>query len=154
MPSLILIMEGYNRNVYPLGKATLLVGRRGEADIQLPCDSISREHASIVMEDDRFVLRDNGSANGSYVNGMKVRRCALTHLDIIRFGNYLFLVNFQDGITEKSDFPKRQEVYIEGPRTKDPQSNVATLGISLKLTEPVALKEEQMKHQKMMLDTL
>jgi pSer/pThr/pTyr-binding forkhead associated (FHA) protein len=147
-------MEGFDRNIYPLGKATLLVGRRGEADIQLPCDSVSREHASIVVENEQFVLRDNGSANGSFVNGVKTNRSILNHLDIVRFGNYVFLVNFQDGITEKSNYPRRQEVHIDVPKPKDAKPTIATSGISLKLTEPVSMKDDDKSHVKMMLDTL
>jgi pSer/pThr/pTyr-binding forkhead associated (FHA) protein len=147
-------MEGFDRNVYPLGKATLLVGRRGEADIQLPCDSVSREHASIVIENDDFVLRDNGSANGSFVNGIKTSRCVLNHFDIVRFGNYVFLVNFHDGISEESNYPRRQELQIDAPKSKEIHPTVATSGIVLKLTEPVGMKENSQRHVKMMLDTL
>jgi len=96
MASLILLLEGSERYVYLLGKATLMVGREGPSDIQLSSQSISSNHASVVLEDDQLVLRDNGSDNGSYVNGEPITHQALRHHDLVRFGEYLFLVDLED----------------------------------------------------------
>ncbi len=97
MPSIILISEGMPRQVFPLGKATLMVGRSRDSEIHLPSTSISREHASIVLDENgNFVVRDNGSTNGTYVNGERVSHHVLKDHDTIRFGDYLFLVNIND----------------------------------------------------------
>jgi hypothetical protein len=82
--------------VFPLGKATLIVGRGDDSQIQLPDESISTNHASIIYENGHFVLQDNGSLNGSFVNGVPVTRQPLKHRDMVRFGQYLFMVDLED----------------------------------------------------------
>lgn len=96
MPSLILITEDYPRQIFQLGRATLMVGRDDTSQIQISDDSVSRNHASIIYDTPHFVIRDNGSTNGSYVNGQRVSRHILRHHDVIRFGSCLFLVDMAD----------------------------------------------------------
>lgn len=140
MPSLVLIIEGFERYVYPLGKATLLIGRRGEADIQLPSDAIDHDHASIVLEEGKFILRDNGSTNGSYVNGEKVSRKLLKHLDLVRFGNYIFLVSFIDMTLAETEPPVPREVQLD-VQTSSPELSPfgASQAIGIKLSRPSAI---------------
>src|SRR5215813_7258466 len=69
-----------------LGKAVFTIGRKAENDLQLLSDSVSRQHAEIVYEDEAYYLVDIGSKRGTFVNGQQVDRCALQHLDRIRVG--------------------------------------------------------------------
>jgi serine phosphatase RsbU (regulator of sigma subunit) len=70
----------------PLGKPVFTIGRKAENDLQLLADSISRQHAEIVFQEDSYYLIDVGSKRGTYVNDQRVERCALQHLDRIRIG--------------------------------------------------------------------
>lgn len=97
MPSLILISEDYPRQVFQLGRATLMVGRDDNSSIRVDDDCVSRNHASIVLDGENYIVRDNGSANGTFVNGERVNRHVLRQHDIIRFGSCLFLVDMQEG---------------------------------------------------------
>jgi len=164
MPSLILLLEGSERHTYPLGKATLMVGRDSTSDLQLPSTSISANHASIVFQDGEFVLRDNGSPNGSYVNGEKVTRRALGHHDLIRFGEYSFLIDLEDDqgleVDEKGkQTPSKDEideektgeyvpaakskrrysevVHVKHPKTEKLGTITGSPALELRLTEPV-----------------
>jgi len=93
----------------PLGKATLMVGRDNDSQIHLPDDQISRNHASIIYDEDQnFVIRDNGSTNGTYVNGERVKRCVLKHHDRVQFGEYIFLVDLEDSQTPDAETPPVQ----------------------------------------------
>jgi serine phosphatase RsbU (regulator of sigma subunit) len=57
----------------PLDKDVITVGRSSKNDVNLSFDlSLSRFHAEIVRDGDRFVVRDVGSRNGTSVNGMPV----------------------------------------------------------------------------------
>lgn len=137
-------MEGMDRYVYPLGKATLLVGRRGESDIQLPSENIDQNHASIIYDNGNFFLRDNGSANGSFVNGEPVTRRVIKHMDLVRFGAYLFIVNFVDEFVDRSALPTTKEVQLDA----NAHSGKATknLGhLSVKMTAPVQIKKSILK---------
>ena len=70
----------------PLNKDVFTIGRKAENDLQLLSDSVSRQHAEIVFQDDTYYLIDIGSKRGSYVNDQRIERCALHHLDRIRIG--------------------------------------------------------------------
>ncbi|MFZ2616967.1 MAG: FHA domain-containing protein, partial [Anaerolineae bacterium] len=49
--------------------------------------TVSRQHARIRLQDDKFMLFDLGSANGTFVNGQKVEQPrALADGDVVRFG--------------------------------------------------------------------
>lgn len=63
------------------------VGRDPGNDIILRDPKVSRHHAEIVFERGFFVLHDLASANGSYVNGKRVRVAPLTHGARVRMGN-------------------------------------------------------------------
>jgi FHA domain/DUF1707 SHOCT-like domain len=50
----------------------LVVGRAPNCDCVLPEDCVSRRHAQLWREGDRWFLRDLGSRNGTRVNGIRV----------------------------------------------------------------------------------
>jgi pSer/pThr/pTyr-binding forkhead associated (FHA) protein len=57
---------------HPLTSIRTLVGRGAEADIQIHDRRASRRHASIFYSGNEFRVRDEGSANGTLLNGSKV----------------------------------------------------------------------------------
>jgi pSer/pThr/pTyr-binding forkhead associated (FHA) protein len=63
------------------------VGRDPGNDIILRDPKVSRHHSEIVFERGFFVLHDLSSANGTYVNGKRVRVAPLTHGARLRMGN-------------------------------------------------------------------
>lgn len=63
------------------------VGRDPGNDIILRDPKVSRHHAEIVFERGFFVLHDLASANGTFVNGKRVRVAPLTHGAKVRLGN-------------------------------------------------------------------
>jgi hypothetical protein len=67
----------------------LTVGRLPDADVALVWDDkVSRRHAHITRTPDGWVLADDDSRNGSYVNGERVAdERALSDGDVLRFGD-------------------------------------------------------------------
>ncbi len=56
-----------------LDQLTFLIGRDERCDLTLPADAqISRRHVQIEREDGAFRVRDCGSANGAFVNGVRL----------------------------------------------------------------------------------
>ncbi len=68
--------------------AVTQLGRAIEREIPLPMDkTVSRLHARIVPEGDGYVLEDAGSANGTFVNGLRLTgRRVLRAGDVIQMG--------------------------------------------------------------------
>jgi len=58
--------------MYKIEGEKTVIGRGQKAQIRLLDDGISREHAQLVIVNDRIVLQDLGSTNGTYCNGLKV----------------------------------------------------------------------------------
>ena len=74
-----------------LGAKSLIVGRSPPAGgLCVPHRSVSQLHARLSRRDDRWVLKDMHSRNGTLVNGRVVRECVLEDLDQIRFGDAIF----------------------------------------------------------------
>jgi pSer/pThr/pTyr-binding forkhead associated (FHA) protein len=63
------------------------VGRDPGNDIILRDPKVSRHHAEIIFERGFFVVHDLTSANGTYINGRRVRVAPLTHGAKVRMGN-------------------------------------------------------------------
>ncbi len=66
--------------------AHLLIGRSSACQIVLGDDTVSRRHAELRFEDGRWLLRDLGSSNGTYVNGRFVAEAEVRAGDVIHLG--------------------------------------------------------------------
>ncbi len=63
------------------------IGRTQNNAVVIADATVSRQHARIRLQDDKFMLFDLGSANGTFVNGQKVEQPrALADGDVVRFG--------------------------------------------------------------------
>jgi CRP-like cAMP-binding protein len=68
-------------------QSRLAIGRAPESDIHLPDPSVSRQHALVYIEDEKAILEDLGSRNGTYVNEERVKKAILANGDVVRIGN-------------------------------------------------------------------
>ena len=67
------------------------IGRGAECELVLDSTQVSRVHARIEAIEGAFRLVDEGSRNGTYVNGRRVRRSrVLREGDVVRFGDREF----------------------------------------------------------------
>jgi len=87
------VLEGQTRGAryWIDGKKTVL-GRSSRADLELPDDGISREHAKITVDEDGIVsLVDLGSTNGTFLNEAPIDAAVVRAGDRIRLGPDLTL---------------------------------------------------------------
>ncbi|KFE64608.1 FHA domain containing protein [Hyalangium minutum] len=56
----------------PVKQGPLIIGRASACDLRLQHPSISRRHAQLMRQGERFTLRDLGSQNGTFVNRIKL----------------------------------------------------------------------------------
>jgi serine phosphatase RsbU (regulator of sigma subunit)/pSer/pThr/pTyr-binding forkhead associated (FHA) protein len=80
------VTDALGRRIVPVSKSQFEIGRRETNDLRLAGSEVSRDHAEIAVDNNRFVLRDRNSRYGTYVNGEQVTERALTHGDRIRLG--------------------------------------------------------------------
>jgi VWFA-related protein len=73
-------------------KATMNIGRARDNQIIVEDPTVSRHHAWIKSEGERFLVFDIGSANGTFVNGEQIEEPrALENGDVVRFGDAEFV---------------------------------------------------------------
>ncbi|XP_059087343.1 sarcolemmal membrane-associated protein-like isoform X2 [Tigriopus californicus] len=87
------------------------------------CKVLSRQHAILMYEDDKFYLMDTGSSNGSFVNNIRLSKSGeeskLTRIytnDVLRFGSDV--VDKQRQITQKCVVMKVRLFYPDGPEVE------------------------------------
>jgi len=79
---------------------TARIGAAADSEVRIEARGVSRRHARIVVEADRYFLEDAGATNGTFVNGRQVTREALHHLDVITLGRAVDLIFLQPGIED------------------------------------------------------
>jgi pSer/pThr/pTyr-binding forkhead associated (FHA) protein len=84
--SLTVHTPGQPERVYRIEQPETLIGRGPAAHLCVADDSISREHAVILLEGEDFQLEDLQSTNGTRVNGKRVRSARLVDGDEIHLG--------------------------------------------------------------------
>ena len=80
------VTDALGRRIVPVAKIQFEIGRRETNDLRLAGSEVSRDHAEIAVDNNKFVLRDKNSRYGTYVNGEQVTERALAHGDRIRLG--------------------------------------------------------------------
>ena len=92
-----------NRQMIPLEKPVIRIGRQLENDIVLHEEFVSRFHAEIRFEEGKYVLQDNGSTSGTFVNGRKIDRCVLNSGDLISVATIqMMFVNNNASLVDKA----------------------------------------------------
>lgn len=77
---------------FPIPGALARIGREPGQDIVVSDPTVSRHHAIIREEGGRLTITDEGSANGTFVNGTRVTSSALAPGDEVRLGTSVFRV--------------------------------------------------------------
>lgn len=80
-------LDGTEKNYRLQTHRPFTVGRDPGNDIILRDPKVSRHHAEIIFERGFFVVHDLTSANGTYINGRRIRVAPLTHAAKVRMGN-------------------------------------------------------------------
>jgi len=92
MPAKLIVLSGsLCGEALALSAPQTAIGRDPDNHFSIADQLLSRRHCTVEAAPGGFVIRDLGSANGTYVNGTAVRERALEHGDRIRAGNSVLL---------------------------------------------------------------
>ncbi len=83
--------------IFDLNKELVSIGRMPDNDIEIPDTMISRRHVEIRREGGGWVIYDNNSLNGTFVNNERIQKVVLKNGDVLTVGRER--ITFEDGVT-------------------------------------------------------
>ena len=105
---------------------SVVVGREPTCDVVVSDGSVSRKHAIVERRGNAWAVVDQGSANGTFVDGQRVTDVVVHTGQDLRFGSMAFRVEIEgddDGATILTGMPEAtviQESPIKRPPTAPP----------------------------------
>ncbi|HMP74270.1 MAG TPA: FHA domain-containing protein [Kiritimatiellia bacterium] len=105
---------------FTLDTLEVTVGRNEDNVISINNPAVSGRHCVIRHEDDRYVLKDLGSTNGTHVNNKQVPEAELKPKDLIQIGNVEFLFNSEHMSYSEAEqiYSKTEVIEAAGPAVK------------------------------------
>ncbi len=89
---MLVVVRGPNAGSrFLLDRERTSIGRHPDSDIFLDDVTVSRRHAVVTLGEDGIEVEDNGSLNGTYVNGERVDRRQLATGDELQIGRFKLL---------------------------------------------------------------
>jgi hypothetical protein len=91
VPRLVGSQGTYAGHIFEITGASAVIGREVGNDVALPNDTTSsRRHATITVSGGEYSIRDEGSSNGTFVNGAKITEQKLRPGDELQIGGSKF----------------------------------------------------------------
>jgi HD-GYP domain-containing protein (c-di-GMP phosphodiesterase class II) len=100
------------------GEAVTL-GRLTSCEVQLDDESVSRRHCTIHARDDRCVVVDLQSANGTFVNEKRVTTADVRTLDKVRVGSTVFELVVAHPEPPRPESTVRTALFLVTPEERD-----------------------------------
>lgn len=99
-PAKLVLIGGGTQKVHRLTGSETVVGRSSAADVSIDEPLASGRHFQVVARGSVHALVDLGSANGTFVNGVRVREKALAHADQIHVAGLTFYFSEDGSVPE------------------------------------------------------
>lgn len=97
MPKLIHTRDGKFIGELKLAEGRWMIGRRPESHIFLDDTTVSGKHALVIVTQSKYLkglldvhVEDQGSTNGTRVNGKVIKRHLLKHNEIMKIADHEF----------------------------------------------------------------
>jgi pSer/pThr/pTyr-binding forkhead associated (FHA) protein len=108
MAKLFLKFEQAVLKEYPLSQGVLTIGRLPDNLIQVDNLAVSGHHAKIYWETDHYVVEDNNSLNGTFVNNRRVSKVVLKNGDEVLIGKHTIVFNDEWHEDQPADRPAQK----------------------------------------------
>lgn len=124
---------------------TLKIGRDRGNEIVTEDENASRTHAELERRNDKYVLRDLGSTNGTFVNGVRVTETELRSGDKIIIGDTLLVYE------ERRERQPGATVTFREPLLGEEKMQIRLAAGKTRLFDPAALAAEPTAAEKLAL---
>src|SRR5687767_8787806 len=101
MAKLIFLNSEIAGRALDLNAEKITVGRASQNALVIRDRSISQTHCEILVFGLEVIIRDLNSANGTFINGVRIRKSQVKHGQVIRFG--LVEARLQFDLPKESD---------------------------------------------------
>jgi len=98
----------------PLIKDRILVGRKGEVDIQLKFANVSSQHCRLTLEHGYWFIRDLNSRNGIKVDQKPVVRKRLDPGDTLSIARHDYVIEYDPQTLGAYGPPPADDDYLDG----------------------------------------
>lgn len=100
-PLLVAFREGEADRCLVLGTDAHAIGRSQEADLMLPDDTVSRQHALVRIADGNVFVDDCDSTNGVFLNGERIKHSTMREGDFLSIGAYTLVLRVQQSAKDE-----------------------------------------------------
>ena len=77
----------------------LILGVEMNVEVVIEGNDVSRVHARVNLKDDRYIIEDLGSFNGTFVNTVPITEpTEIKHMDVIQIGTSMLVFNDPDAL--------------------------------------------------------
>jgi len=112
MAKLYLKFEQTQLKEFTLTHGVITIGRLPDNLVQIDNPAVSGHHARIYWDTDHYVVEDNNSTNGTYVNNHRVSKATLSSGDLVLVGKHT--IEFKDEWHE-DQAPEKTQVNAPAP---------------------------------------
>lgn len=121
MAMLVQLIDGVASTKFEIARGPFTIGRSPQSDLYIEDPLVSARHAQIDIEPPaaagappRYVLRDLGSTNSTFLNDAKVESQELRNQDRLRFGLHEFLFLSDEAGLDVEKTKKIKKSWIPG----------------------------------------
>lgn len=160
-PRLAAITGKLKDTVIAMSEGPVLIGRQTGANLRIRNAAVSRRHAVIEKDGEKYIIADLDSRNGTFVNDMPVKRCELHHGDRVQIGEsqFFFLIDDSEDPSQTSEIRFDEAPLLGSPAVRMTYSDALfvmarDLSALLKITTTINAIRDLDKLEKALLDLL
>ena len=160
-PRLAAITGKLKDTVIAMSEGPVLIGRQTGANLRIRNAAVSRRHAVIEKDGEKYIIADLDSRNGTFVNDMPVKRCELHHGDRVQIGEsqFFFLIDDSEDPSQTSEIRFDETPLLGSPAVRMTYSDALfvmarDLSALLKITTTINAIRDLDKLEKALLDLL
>jgi len=121
MTKLILKLKDVTLEEFSINQSTISIGRDRDNNIVIDNRAVSRHHVKIFQDDNKYIIEDLNSGNGTFVNDKKIIKDTLRNQDEILVGKHTLVFVHEDQLpiqeSERIASSFAEETVILDPKT-------------------------------------
>lgn len=90
--NLVLLKKNGTTKSFALPSGVTVIGRQQNCGVCIPLSTISRQHCTLILEDQQLTVRDLGSRNGTFINDDRIKEAVVNGGDVLRIGPVKFVL--------------------------------------------------------------